>query len=227
MLTDSTRFSVVRNCVVLAALAAGSLLVGCDSAKKNELTMLKEENSQLTMQRDEARTALDSSEAERRRLEEQAGALQSKANEVPPAAVASNTTANTTEPKLDLPAGVTAENRNGTIVLTIEGDVLFDAGKATLRTDAKKTLDKVTSEIKKKYPDSALRLAGFTDSDPIKKSGFKTNYHLGFERAFNVGQYVVTKGVDSSKIEYSSFGPEMAKSSKKESRRVEIAIVNE
>ena len=225
MFTDSTRLSLIRNCVVLATLAAGSLLVGCDSAKKNELTMLKEENTQLTMQRDEARTALDSSEAERRRLEEQAGALQSKVNEVPPSAVA--TTNDTTDPKLDLPAGVTAENRNGTIVLTIEGDVLFDAGKATLKRDAKTTLDKVTSEIKKKYPDSALRLAGFTDTDPIKKSGFKTNYHLGFERAFNVGQYVVTKGVDSSKIEYSSFGPEMAKSSKKESRRVEIAIVNE
>jgi flagellar motor protein MotB len=213
--------------VFVAAFAAGSmLLVGCNSAQKDELSMLKEENAQLTMQRDEARSALDASEAERRRLEEENGNLQARANEVPPPAttVASN---DTTAPNLDLPAGVTAENRNGTIVLTIEGDVLFDSGKATLKTDAKKTLDKVVSEIKKKYPGNQLRLAGFTDADPIKKSGFKTNYHLGFERAFNVGEYVVTKGLERSKIEYSSFGPEMPKATKKASRRVEIAIVNE
>jgi chemotaxis protein MotB len=213
--------------VFVAAFAAGSmLLVGCNSAQKDELSMLKEENAQLTMQRDEARSALDASESERRRLEEENGNLQARANEVPPPAttVASN---DTTAPNLDLPAGVTAENRNGTIVLTIEGDVLFDSGKATLKTDAKKTLDKVVSEIKKKYPGNQLRLAGFTDADPIKKSGFKTNYHLGFERAFNVGEYVVTKGLERSKIEYSSFGPEMPKATKKASRRVEIAIVNE
>lgn len=213
--------------VVFAAFAAGSmLLVGCNSAQKDELSMLKEENAQLTMQRDEARSALDASESERRRLEEENSNLQARANEVPPPAttVAANTGA---APNLDLPEGVTAENRDGTIVLTIEGDVLFDSGKATLKTDAKKTLDKVVSEIKKKYPNNQLRLAGFTDSDPIKKSGFKTNYHLGFERAFNVGEYVVTKGLDKSRIEYSSFGPEMPKATKKASRRVEIAIVND
>jgi chemotaxis protein MotB len=209
----------------VAALAAGSVLGGCNSAQKDELSMLKEENAQLAIQRDEARGALESSEAERRRLEEENGRLQASANEQPPAVVA--TPVGSTNPKLDLPEGVTAENRNGTIVLTIEGDILFDSGKATLKTDAKKTLDKVISELKKKYPSNKLRLAGFTDSDPIKKSGFKTNYHLGFERSFSVGQYLATKGVEEGRIEYSSFGPNEPKSSKKESRRVEIAIVND
>jgi len=212
--------------VLLAAVAAGSLLGGCNSAQKDELAMLKEENAQLSIQRDEARGALESSEAERRRLEEENGKLASKATEQPPAVVAKNI-APSSETKLDLPAGVTAENRNGTIVLTIEGDILFDSGKATLKADAKKTLDKVVTEIEKKYPAHQLRLAGFTDSDPIKKSGFKTNYHLGFERSFSVGQYITTKGVKESRIEYASNGPNMPKSTKKESRRVEIAIVND
>lgn len=210
--------------VLLAAVAAGSFLGGCNSAQKDEVAMLKEENAQLSIQRDEARGALESSEAERRRLEEENGRLLASANEQPPAVKA---TPAGSEPKLDLPEGVTAENRNGTIVLTIEGDILFDSGKATLKPDAKKTLDKVISELKKKYPTNKLRLAGFTDTDPIKKSGFKTNYHLGFERSFSVGQYLSTKGVEEGRIEYSSFGPNAPKSSKKESRRVEIAIVNE
>jgi chemotaxis protein MotB len=209
----------------VAALAAGSVLGGCNSAQKDELAMLKESNAQLTIERDDARNALDQSEQERRRLDQEIASLQDQAKQQPPTtAQAAPTTAT---PKLDLPEGVTAEMQNGVLTLTIEGDVLFDSGKASLKTDAKKTLDKVPAEIKKKYPEKRLRLAGFTDSDPIKRSGFKTNYHLGFERAFSVGEYMTSKGVATSKIEYSSFGPEMPKSSKKESRRVEIAIVNE
>jgi chemotaxis protein MotB len=210
--------------VLLAALSVGAFLGGCNSAQKDELAMLKEANAQLTMERDDARNALEQSEQERRRLDQEVATLQSKANEVPPAA---NAQAAPTTPNLDLPEGVTANVQNGVLTLTIEGDVLFDSGKASLKPDAKKTLDKVTSEIKKKYPEKRLRLAGFTDTDPIKKSGFKTNYHLGFERAFSVGEYMSGKGIANSKIEYSSFGPDMPKSSKKESRRVEIAIVNE
>jgi chemotaxis protein MotB len=204
-------------------LVAGSSLVGCNSAQKDELAMLKEANSQLTIERDDARNALDQSEQERRRLDQEIAGLQDQMKQQPP------TTAQATggSPSLDLPEGVTANVQNGVLTLTIEGDVLFDSGKATLKPDAKTTLDKVTSEIKKKYPEKRLRLAGFTDTDPIKKSGFKTNYHLGFERAFSVGQYMNGKGIANSKIEYSSFGPELPKSSKKESRRVEIAIVNE
>jgi chemotaxis protein MotB len=207
----------------LAMLVAGSSLVGCNSAQKDELAMLKEANSQLTIERDDARNALDQSEQERRRLDQEIAGLQDQMKQQPP------TTAQATggSPSLDLPEGVTANVQNGVLTLTIEGDVLFDSGKATLKPDAKTTLDKVTSEIKKKYPEKRLRLAGFTDTDPIKKSGFKTNYHLGFERAFSVGQYMNGKGIANSKIEYSSFGPELPKSSKKESRRVEIAIVNE
>jgi chemotaxis protein MotB len=214
-----------RFCSVLfAALAAGSFLGGCSSAQKDELSMLKEENAQLTMQRDDARGALESAEAERRRLEQENASLATRLNEQPPMA-ASNGSA--PAPVLDLPAGVTAENRNGTLVLTIEGDVLFDSGKATLKPEAKRTLDKVVSEIRKKYPSNQLRLAGFTDTDPIKKSGFKTNFHLGFERSFSVGQYISTKGIDETRIEYASFGPNAPRPTKKESRRVEIAIVQD
>lgn len=209
--------------LIVAALAA-TALTGCDSAKKDELAMLREENSQLTMQRDEARSALDSSEAERRRLEEQNANLQNQLTDKPVEVAAAPAD---TQPKMDLPEGVTVSNRNGEVVVTIEGDVLFDSGKATLKTDAKRTLDKVVSEIKKKYPDNRVRISGFTDTDPIKRSGFKTNYHLGFERAFNVGDYVVSKGLDKSRVYYASYGDILPRATKKESRRVELSIVTD
>ena len=55
---------------LFAVCAAGFVLVGCDGAKK-EVALLKEENSQLTMQLDETRNALDGEMQERRRLEQE------------------------------------------------------------------------------------------------------------------------------------------------------------
>ena len=225
--TVSPRATSRLSRLALAAVAAFGttvLLGGCNNAQKDELAMLRDENSQLSMQRDEARSALESSEAERRRLEQENAGLQGQLNEIPPAATTTTAQAGS---NLDLPEGVTAENRNGQLVLTIEGDVLFDSGKTSLRDNAKRTLDKVVGEIRGKYPNAQLRLVGFTDTDPIRKSGFKSNYHLGFERAYTVGQFLVGKGIDKSRIEYASWGPELPRASKKESRRVEIAIVNE
>ena len=43
---------------------SGALLAGCDSAQKNEVTMLKDSNAQLTIERDDARNALDLIESE-------------------------------------------------------------------------------------------------------------------------------------------------------------------
>ena len=219
--------------VSLAALgAAGFVLVGCDGAKK-EVSLLKEENSQLKMQLDETRTALDGEMQERRRLEQENAGLKKDlaakpeteptpepvaVAEVPPAAPA-------TMP--DLGPDVQVEQRDNMLVLTISSDVLFDSGESTLKTTAKKTLDKVVSEIKKQYPNKQIRVSGFTDQDPIKASSYKSNYHLGFDRAYNVAKYLESKGIDKDMLERLSFGPEQLKKTKKASRRVEIAIVNE
>ena len=87
------------------------------------------------------------------------------------------------------------------------------------------TLDTLMRTITKTYPNKKLRLEGFTDSDPIKKSGFKSNYHLAFERAYTVGQYMETKGFKGDEISYASFGAQEPRGSKAKSRRVEIAVV--
>ncbi|RLS24851.1 MAG: hypothetical protein DWH74_02185 [Planctomycetota bacterium] len=213
--------------VSMAALLATSfMLVGCDGAKK-EVSLLKEENSQLTMQLDETRTALDGEMKERRRLEQDLANLKKAPVEAPVEAVVVVETAPAAQPAtmVDLGPDVTIEHRDGALVLTIASDVLFDSGEANLKTSAKKTLDKVVSEIKKKFPEKQLRVAGFTDQDPIKSSSYKTNYHLGFDRAYNVSKYLETKGIDKDRLERLSYGDEQLKKSKKESRRVEIAIV--
>jgi chemotaxis protein MotB len=209
---------------LVAVCAAGFVLVGCDGAKK-EVALLKEENAQLTMQLDETRNALDGEMQERRRLEQELSNTK-EAAAAKPVEVAAAETAPAAESMPDLGPDVTVEQRDGALVLTIASDVLFDSGEATLKSTAKKTLDRVIAEINKQYPSKQLRIAGFTDQDPIKTSGYKTNYHLGFDRAFNVSSYLESKGVDKDRIERLSFGPEQLKKTKKESRRVEIAIVD-
>ena len=58
-------------------------------------------------------------------------------------------------------------------------------------------------------------------------SGHKSNHHLGFERAYAVMKYLVSRGVPESSIEVCSYGPNDPKSSKSTSRRVEISVVTD
>lgn len=216
--------------VSLTALcAAGLVLVGCDGAKK-EVALLKEENSQLKLQLDETRTALDGEMQERRRLEQENAGLKKSAEEKPVEVVQAVETPPAAQPAPAMPdmgPDVQVEQRDNMIVLTISSDVLFDSGESSLKATAKKTLDKVVTEIKKEYPNKQIRVSGFTDQDPIKSSSYKSNYHLGFDRAYNVAKYLETKGIDKDMLERLSFGPEQLKKTKKASRRVEIAIVND
>ena len=123
--------------------------------------------------------------------------------------------------------GVSSYRRGGDVVVDIAGDVLFDSGKATLKSSAKKTLDHVASTIKSKYTGQTVRVEGYTDSDPLNKTKAQwgNNERLSGERALTVEEYLVTKGLSKDQIYYAGFGSARAKNSKKESRRVEIVIL--
>ncbi|MEX2217992.1 MAG: OmpA family protein, partial [Phycisphaerales bacterium] len=105
------------------------------------------------------------------------------------------------------------------------GDVLFDSGKATLKASAKKTLDNVASTIKSRYGANVVRIEGYTDTDPIVKSGWKSNERLSGERAMAVEEYLSSRGLPKDRIYYAGFGSSRPKSTKKDSRRVEIVIL--
>jgi chemotaxis protein MotB len=116
---------------------------------------------------------------------------------------------------------------NGVSRATISGDVLFASGSADIKADAKKTLDKVASEIKREYPSGAIHVEGYTDSDPLVKTKNKwgNNEKLSQARADAVKKYLAAKGVKSSRIETMGFGAAKPKATKAQSRRVEIVVV--
>jgi outer membrane protein OmpA-like peptidoglycan-associated protein len=123
--------------------------------------------------------------------------------------------------------GVSAEKIGDDIHVVIEGDVLFDSGKSTLKAASKRSLDRIVTIIKESHAGRSLDVVGFTDTDPIKatKDRFATNYHLGFERAYAVREYLIAKGLPKDAIKLSSWGPDKPAGTKARSRRVEVVVL--
>ncbi len=120
-----------------------------------------------------------------------------------------------------------SRNNEGMPQATIAGDVLFTSGSADIKADAKKTLDRVATEIKRDYTGATIRVEGYTDSDPLVKTKKKwgTNENLSQARADAVKSYLATRGVSSSRIETMGFGSAKPKATKAASRRVEIIVI--
>jgi chemotaxis protein MotB len=121
--------------------------------------------------------------------------------------------------------GVTVGRGNGEVTVGIAGDVLFASGSATLRPEARASLDRVVANIRSQYPGKTIRVEGHTDTDPIRKSKWETNERLSAERAMAVQAYLVSKGLDRKQVYSAAFADTRPKGSKKDSRRVEIVII--
>lgn len=194
----------------LAALTLAFALTGCNDT--NKVTELQNENADLRSQLEKAEKDRDAAMAER----DAAGARAADAGK-------GSDTASKDFAGIE---GVSATRVGNEVHVNIEGDVLFDSGKTSLRDAAKRSLDKMVSVLNDKYKGKFIRVAGFTDTDPIKKSGFKSNYHLGFDRAYAVREYMIGKGMDGKVMSLSSFGPDAPLKTKALSRRVEVIVVD-
>ena len=69
-----------------------------------------------------------------------------------------------------------------------------------------------------------VRIEGYTDSDPIRKSKWKSNEHLSAERAITVEQYLVSRGVNNDRAYSAACGPSNPRGTKQQSRRVVIVV---
>lgn len=117
------------------------------------------------------------------------------------------------------------------LVITFVAEVLFDSGKAELRKEAHPILDKVASVIKEKVPDRNVGIEGHTDNQPIKYSGWKSNWELSAARATTVLHYLEDSGINPRKLQATGFGEYRPVASndteegKQQNRRVEIVIL--
>ena len=200
---------VLVSCLaVVASMGAG----GCSNkpkAQELELATLRDENDQLRQQSQQAQDELAAARSRATELESEVATLKSQ----PPAPAPSADTGG---------SGMTRDR-----ILTIAGDVAFGPGSTTLTAAGKRELDRYIAEIRSKYSGHRIEIAGYTDSDPLRKTKGKytDNENLSAQRALSVERYMNSKGIPDDMTHIAGYGPANPKGSKKDSRRVEIKIL--
>ncbi|HZL36795.1 MAG TPA: OmpA family protein [Tepidisphaeraceae bacterium] len=214
---------------VLAVAAMMSLAgVGCQSKMYQENQALARQNKELQQKLDDS-----SHEAALPPQQTPIGSNLTAPTQTPvkPEPVVSTTPTNpdaSQAPKPDLgKLDVSRDPIAHTTTVNLPSDVFFSPGQATLLPDAKKSLSKVISALKKEYASKSVRIDGHTDSDPIVKSHWKSNQELSEKRAQAVKDYLVSRGIDGDRITIKGYGDKKPKSktNKKLNRRVELVVL--
>jgi chemotaxis protein MotB len=128
---------------------------------------------------------------------------------------------------------VTISELKGKLTVNMVDAILFDSGKAEVKTEGQAVLQKVIS-ILKDVKDKAIRTEGHTDNVPIvgmlaKK--YPTNWELSAARALNVTRFLQEQGLDPSllsAVAYGEYKPVAANDTpegKQKNRRIEIILV--
>jgi len=117
--------------------------------------------------------------------------------------------------------------------ITLSSDILFASGKATLSSRGLAEVRKVAAAIRNTYPTGRVRVYGFTDSDPIRKTKnlWKNNLDLSFNRAMAVTLQLRNAGIADDRIETIGMGkthpvaPNTSAAGKAKNRRVDVVVI--
>ncbi len=118
------------------------------------------------------------------------------------------------------------------LVIDMVGDVLFDSGKAKIRHEAYAMLDKVAGVLRENAAQFNIGIEGHTDNQPIRLSGWKSNWELSTARSLSILHYLVgEKGISPERVsaigygEYHPIASNDTAEGRKLNRRVEIVIL--
>jgi len=123
----------------------------------------------------------------------------------------------------DANAAQVKKDSRGTVIM-LPGSVLFETGKATLRSNAQKKLDKVADALKEQ--NAKIIVEGHTDAT----GSDKVNMPLSKKRAESVSSYLESRGVPSSDLQTEGLGSQRpvadndTSSGRATNRRVEIVV---
>ena len=191
-------------------------LAGCQNRLKMERDALYVQNQELQEDLDRARAALGGGQGDQSALLAEIESLRAQFSAQPIAG------ANTA---FDNIPGVEAYSTGGTITVRVQGDILFSSGKVSLKNSAKGTLNQIASVIQNEYPGNTIRVEGYTDSDPIRKSKWKDNLELSLQRAAAVHRQLQSQGISADNMYAAGFGAARSQGTKAKSRRVQIVVV--
>ena len=119
------------------------------------------------------------------------------------------------------------------VEILLSGSILFDSGKANIKSEALPIFSKV-GEILKKYKKYHIEIEGHTDNIPIHSSTYLSNNWLSSARALNAALYLMdVKGLDPKTLswtgrgEYEPIASNSNPEGRAKNRRIEIKIFND
>ncbi|MBI3548749.1 MAG: OmpA family protein [Elusimicrobia bacterium] len=92
--------------------------------------------------------------------------------------------------------------------LILKEPILFDSGKAELKSAAVPVLKEIAEQIKG-LPNEIV-IAGFTDNVPIRAGRFTSNWELSMARAYAVIKYFQGFGISAARLSGSGYGENKA-----------------
>lgn len=127
--------------------------------------------------------------------------------------------------------GLTVEQRNGKIYVSLEAKLLFPSGSTVVNAEGKKALLDLAKVIKDET-DITVLVEGHTDTDPFNGSGaVKDNWDLSVMRATSVVRIMTEEGQVDEKLltaagrgEYIPVAPNDTPEGKAKNRRIEIIL---
>lgn len=120
------------------------------------------------------------------------------------------------------------------LVITFLSEVFFDSGRDIIRLDGKEVLQRVAPILNDEVPNSYVAIEGHTDNEPIRYSGWKSNWELSSARALAVLHYLIGECKFEPQWlcangygEYRPVADNDTPQNKQKNRRVEIVILPE
>ena len=107
------------------------------------------------------------------------------------------------------------------LTATFKSNMFFDTNSSTLKPGAYSELDRV-ARVLRDYPQTRIRVEGHTD----QKGSAEYNMTLSEKRAQSVGNALIQRGVDPSRMQMVGYGESQPVSSNDaDNRRVNIVII--
>ena len=218
---------VVRKGMLVAAMTLTTVAgAGCQNKLAEENKQLWQQNRELQAKYGEAANQPKVDPSQVNALHGEIAARDAKISELE--AQLRQPTTGPSAPSQTQLAGIeaTMDQATGNLTVNIPGDVLFDAGRASLKESSKATLNKIAAAIKKEYAGKHVFVDGHTDPDPITKTKgmWQDNLDLSAERARAVAKYLSSQGIAQQNVDARAFGSTQPKKNKDASRRVEIVV---
>jgi len=118
------------------------------------------------------------------------------------------------------------------LVITFMAEIFFDSGKVWIKERAKPILRKVARVLNNDVPEALVAIEGHTDNQPIRHSGWRSNWELSTGRSLSVLHYFTEEcGVSPRRLSANGYGeyrPVAANDTaegRRQNRRVEIVII--